>query len=130
LVLGHAERVEYLKQSAEISELERNFQQNVAKENGGMWFTLEEFDGVPKDELAKWKDGCEDIAESKRKFVPFTNGGTLAILTNSHVPGTRKKMFLADYMKLKENKPLFEEVIKRRAKQAHLLNYPTLQLLE
>jgi metallopeptidase MepB len=32
-------------------------------------------------------------------------------------------MFLADNLKLEQNKPLFEKIIINRAKQAHLLNY-------
>ncbi|KAJ5508103.1 Peptidase M3A/M3B [Penicillium freii] len=130
-ILGHAELEEYQKSQMEISDLERKFQQNLAREAGGLCFSLEELNGVPEDELAKWNNGPgeeELVSENHqqiKKFVPFANGGTLAVLTYAHSPETRKKMFLADNSKLKENKPLFEEIIKRRARQAQFLKYTT-----
>lgn len=130
-ILGHAELEEYQKSQIEISDLERMFQQNLAREAGGVCFTLEELDGVPEDELAKWNNGpgeeklINENHQQRKKFVPFANGGTLAVLTHAHSSETRKTMFLADNLKLKENKPLFEELIKRRAQQAQLLKYTT-----
>ncbi|PWY90980.1 peptidase family M3 [Aspergillus heteromorphus CBS 117.55] len=119
----------YLRRRSEITELERQFQQNLAREDGGVKFTLEELDGVPREELAKWRDcdndGSGEDENSKRKFVPFANGGTMTVLTNANRSETRKKMFLADSHKLGENKPLFEEIIRRRAKQARFLEYPS-----
>ncbi|PYH92188.1 zincin [Aspergillus ellipticus CBS 707.79] len=125
--LNPTELEEYLRRGTEIAELERQFQQNLARENDGVWFTVEELDGVPREDLAKWKDDKENGSSEAqmKKFVPFANGGTIAVLTNAHRPETRKTMFLADNLKLKENKPLFEEIIRRRAKQAQFLKYPT-----
>ncbi|KAJ5535430.1 Peptidase M3A/M3B [Penicillium freii] len=84
------------KSQIEISDLEREFQQNLARETGGLYFSLEELD--------------------RKKFVPFVNRGTLAVLTYTYSLETRKKIFLADNLKLKENKPLFKEIIKRCAR--------------
>jgi metallopeptidase MepB len=132
-LLGHAQLEEYQKRGSEILELEREFHQNVARENGGIWFTLDELDGVPETDLAKWRDDSEtdEAANSsqkqktKKKFVPFANGGTIAVLTYANCPETRKKMYLADNLKLGENKPIFEKIVVNRARQAHLLKYPT-----
>jgi metallopeptidase MepB len=132
-LLGPAQLEEYQKRNSKILELERKFHQNVAKENGGIWFTLDELDGVPETELVKWKDDSEtdepvkgaQKGETNKKFVPFANGGTIAVLTYAHRPETRKRMFLADNLKLEENKPLFEKIIVNRARQAHLLKYST-----
>lgn len=132
-VLGPAQLKEFQKRNSEILELERMFHQNVARENGGVWFTLDELGGVPHTELAKWKDrpetdepaDCSAKEKTKRKFVPFANGGTIAVLTYANRPETRKKMYLADNLKLGENKSIFEKIIINRARQAHLLNYPT-----
>lgn len=132
-LLGPVQLEQFQKRNSEILELEREFHQNVARENGGIWFTLDELDGMPETELAKWKDDTEtdepvnDIQKekTKRKFVPFSNGGTIAVLTYAHRPETRKKMYLADNLKLGENKPIFEKIVANRARQAHLLNYAT-----
>ncbi|KAJ5552082.1 peptidase family M3 [Penicillium frequentans] len=119
----------YLKRRTEIEGLLSTFNQNVTMENGGVSFTLEELAGVPDDELAKWLDDQEVVTneheKEKKKFVPFANGGTRAILTYADRPETRKKMYLADDLKLKENKIILEEIVKRRARQAHMLKYPT-----
>lgn len=130
-ILGHVELEEYQKRNMEIAELEREFQQNLAREAGGVWFTLEELNGVPGDELAKWRDSpaeanlTNEKHQQRKKFVPFANGGTLAVLTHAHSPQTRKRMFLEDNVKLKENMPLFEDIIRRRARQAQVLKYPS-----
>ncbi|PYI10955.1 peptidase family M3 [Aspergillus sclerotiicarbonarius CBS 121057] len=128
-LLDSSELDEYSRENMAIKDLEMSFQQNIARENGGVWFTREELDGLPAEELAKWKDGPEDGEQPGRgepkKFVPFANGGTPAVLTYAHRPETRKRMFLADNLKLAENKPLFEEIVKRRAVQAHRMKYLT-----
>ncbi|RAL00758.1 M3 family metallopeptidase [Aspergillus ibericus CBS 121593] len=128
-VLDASELDAYSRENMAIKDLEMKFQQNIARENGGVWFTLEELDGLPVEELEKWRDGPEDGLQlengESKKFVPFANGGTLAVLTYARRPETRKRMFLADNMKLAENKPLFEEIVKRRAAQAHRMKYPT-----
>ncbi|RAO70054.1 uncharacterized protein BHQ10_006066 [Talaromyces amestolkiae] len=132
-LLGPVQLEEFQRRNSEILQLEREIHQNIAREKGGIWFTLDELDGVPESELAKWKD---DIAtddpdndsqkeKTKGKFVSFSNGGTIAVLTYAHCPETRKKMYLADNLKLGENKPIFEKIIANRARQAHLLKYAT-----
>lgn len=117
-----AEEVEgFLQEGANIGQIERKFQENLSREDGGVWFTRDELEGVPASDLGKWKlDG-----EKEKLFVPFANGGTLAVLTYAHRPETRKKMFLADNQKLKVNQPLFEEIVRRRARRAHRLHHST-----
>lgn len=124
-LIGDAQLREYQERNSKILELEREYLQNMSREDGGLWFTVDELDGVPAKELAKWKDGNGEPLESrmKKKFVPFTNGGTLAVLTYARRPETRKRMFMADNRKLEENMSLFEKIIINRAKQAHQLNY-------
>lgn len=128
-LLGPAQLEEFQKRNSEILELEREFHQNVARENGGIWFTLDELEGLPETDLAKWKEEEPVNGGQKgnlsKKFVPFANGGTIAVLTYANRPETRKKMYLADNLKLGENRPIFEKIVANRARQAHLLNYTT-----
>ncbi|PWY78784.1 peptidase family M3 [Aspergillus eucalypticola CBS 122712] len=119
-----AEEVEgFLQEEANIGQIERKFQENLSREDGGVWFTRNELEGVPVSELGKWKSDGEQ--ENEKLFVPFANGGTLAVLTYARRPGTRKKMFLADNQKLRDNQSLFEEIIRRRARRAHQLHHYT-----
>ena len=122
-VLDGKDVEEFLREGAGIAEVERKFQENLSRENGGVWFTPDELEGVPASELGKWLS--EGNGGDERLFVPFANGGTIAVLTHARHPETRKKMFLADNQKLKANKLLFEEIIRRRARQAHRLHYST-----
>ncbi|KAJ5636993.1 peptidase family M3 [Penicillium lividum] len=121
-ILNDTQLEKYRIVRVEIEGLKRAFQQNLAREAGGVHFTIDELDGVPREELAKWK---EDIPGAGVIFIPFANGGTRAVLTYACSPETRRRMFLANNRKLKENKPLFEEIIKLRSQQARLLNYST-----
>ncbi|KAJ5792836.1 peptidase family M3 [Penicillium pulvis] len=129
-ILEDLELEEYRKLEMEIADLEMRFQQNISRETGGVWFSTQELDGVPEDELARWKDdgagGEETINGHQRSvLVPFANGGTLAVLTYAHSSETRKKMFLADNSKLEDNESLFEEIITRRARKAKMLKHNT-----
>ncbi|KAJ5776809.1 peptidase family M3 [Penicillium odoratum] len=121
-ILSDTQLEGYRTVRVEIEGLKRAFQQNLAREAGGVNFTVEELDGVPREELAKWK---EEIPGAGVFFIPFVNGGTRAVLTYARCPETRRRMFLANNRKLKENQPLFEEIIKLRSQQARLLNYST-----
>lgn len=119
-----AEEVEgFLQEGANIGQIERKFQENISREDGGVWFTRDELEGVPASDLGKWKSDGEK--EKEKLFVPFANGGTLAVLTYARRPETRKKMFLADNHKLQSNKPLFEKIIRQRARRAHQLHHST-----
>ncbi|KAI3027134.1 ATP11 family protein [Aspergillus niger] len=123
-----AEEVEgFLQEGANIGQIERKFQENLSRENGGVWLTRDELEGIPASDLGKWMPNGANGGEQggEKIFVPFANGGTLAILTYARRPETRKKMFLADNLKLKSNQPLFEEIIRRRAQRAHRLHHPT-----
>ncbi|KAJ6022237.1 peptidase family M3 [Penicillium herquei] len=131
---SQSKKDEYFETLMKIESLKKEFQQNIARECGGLSFTLAELDGVPQNELAKWndepdKEGVSDENQErfseKRKFVPFANGGKAAVLTYAHPPKTRKRMFLADGQKLQQNKSLFEEIVKLRTQQARILKYDT-----
>ncbi|KAJ5094456.1 peptidase family M3 [Penicillium angulare] len=129
-ILTDKEMEQYQLLKAKIADLERAFQQNVAREAGGVHFTIDELTGVPGDQLSRWKDSCSTNEaihnqHQKWKLVPFANGGTQAVLTYAHSPDTRKKMYLEDNRKLGENKSIFEEIVKVRTQKAHLLKYET-----
>ncbi|PWY78057.1 zincin [Aspergillus sclerotioniger CBS 115572] len=126
-VLSAAQREEYLQEKREISKLESAFNRNLAQEDGGVWFVKSELDGIPADDLAKWKmmTNTQTPSQEIYVFVPFANGGMMTVGTLANNPNTRKKMYLENNRKLAVNGPIFEEIIKRRTSQAHLLGYPS-----
>lgn len=127
--LGKAEITQLSQLVTEIDVLQNRFQRNCAQENGGVWFSRLELDGVPNDDISKWKNSQPSqpppAAESDGKtiFVPFANGGTKAVLTYAHSAKTRKAMFLEDDKKLTENVSILDEIARKRYARAKTLGY-------
>ena len=117
---SHLERS--LQQKFEISNLERKFQQILPQDNSGIWLTEQELDGLPADDLGRWKEGTEN-SNLEKIFVPFVNGGANVVLTYAHSAEARKRMFLANNLRLKENYPLLDDIIRRRCTHAQFLGY-------
>ncbi|KAK5995769.1 Saccharolysin [Cladobotryum mycophilum] len=126
-VLNHSQKKNYIQNSLQLDDLTSSFQRNIVQECGGLWFTEQELDGVPSSELERWQtDGLsKDVSGLGMKFVPFSNGGTMAILTYAHSLETRKKMFIADDAKMAVNISLMDNIIKLRHELAHSLGYST-----
>ena len=101
-----------------LSQLAIAFSKNLNEENGGLWFTEEELNGVPSDVLSLLKK------EGDKYFLTFKYPDlfpTLKYATNSE---TRKKVFIANENKSNQNVPLFREAILLRDEAARLLGYP------
>ncbi|KAI4596305.1 hypothetical protein KJ359_005434 [Pestalotiopsis sp. 9143b] len=127
--LDKAEIAELSQLVTEIDVLQNKFQRNCAQENGGVWFSHMELDGVPNDDISKWKNSqpsqppVASESAGKEIFVPFANGGTKAILTYAHSADTRKAMFLGDDKKLTENVTILDEIARKRYARAKTLGY-------
>lgn len=113
--IGH-----YLELQNEINMMRSKYAKNLRTEDSGIWFNVEELDGVPSIHLESWKANEEFPG---KKFVPFANGGTKTVLTYANNSKTRKRMYLADEKKVPENVQLFRDVIIRRDTQARKLGY-------
>jgi metallopeptidase MepB len=111
----------YIRQRSKIDQLKERYNRNLVEENGGLWMGQEELDGVPEDELQKWKQD-EGINEGKYS-IPFANGGSKIVLSHSCREITRKKMFLAEEARVPENMDLLQEIACLRDSQARLLGY-------
>ncbi|OTA59173.1 peptidase family M3 [Hypoxylon sp. EC38] len=105
-----------------LSQISIQFQKNLNEENGGLWFTKEELDGVPSDVV----DGLEKgTGENEGKFkLSFKYPDLFPTLKFAKNPETRKKVFIANENKVNENAPLFKEAILLRDEAARLLGYP------
>lgn len=124
-LLNKVETDKYLEYTLQGDQLRTKFQRNVSQESGGLYFSKQELNGVSLEQMERWKDEESNSSEPHKKFVPFANGGTVAILTHAHNAATRKKMFLGDQTKLAVNVPLLHEIIKKRQVQASMLGYPS-----
>ncbi|KAK3319004.1 peptidase family M3-domain-containing protein [Apodospora peruviana] len=105
-----------------LSQIQIAFQKNLNEENGGIWFTKEELDGVPEDVLVNLEKG-KDENEGKLR-LSFKYPDLLPTLKFAKNPETRKKLFIDNENKCNENVPLFREAILLRDEAARLLGYP------
>lgn len=81
-----------------LSQLGIQFQKNLNEENGGLWFTKEELDGVPNDVV----DGLEKgTGENEGKVkLSFKYPDLFPALKFAKNPETRRKVFIANENKV------------------------------
>ncbi|KAK0636690.1 peptidase family M3-domain-containing protein [Bombardia bombarda] len=105
-----------------LSQVQIAFQKNLNEEDGAIFFTPEQLDGVPQDVL----DGLEKgTGENEGKLrLSFKYPDLLPTLKFAKNPETRKKLFIENENKCNQNVPLFKEAILLRDEGARLLGYP------
>ncbi|KAH8659341.1 putative Saccharolysin [Tricladium varicosporioides] len=104
-----------------LSMIQIEFQKNLNEENGGIWFTTKELEGVPQDTLDTFEKGTGDN-EGKLKFS-FKYPDLFPTLKFALDPETRKKVFIENENKCNQNVPLFKEAVVLRDEAARLLGY-------
>ncbi|CAI0653540.1 unnamed protein product, partial [Colletotrichum noveboracense] len=105
-----------------LSQIQIEFQKNLNEENGGIWFTPEELDGVSEDVIDGLEKGTgENEGKLKLSFKYPDLFPTLKFATN---PETRRKVFIQNENKCNQNAPLFKEAIVLRDEAARMLGYP------
>ncbi|KAI1081775.1 Metalloprotease [Whalleya microplaca] len=106
----------------QLSQISIAFQKSLNEEDGGVWFTKEELDGVPEDVISGLKEGTEEN-QGKVK-VSFKYPDLFPTLKFAKNPETRKKLFIAGENKVTSNVPLFRDALLLRDESARLLGYP------
>ncbi|KAK8176115.1 thimet oligopeptidase [Phyllosticta citrichinensis] len=104
-----------------LSEISIAFQKNLNEENGGLWFTLEELDGVPEDVVNNLEKG-EGENEGKVRLT-FKYPDLFPTLKYAKNENVRQKVFVANENKCNDNAALFKEAIVLRDEAARLLGY-------
>lgn len=105
-----------------LSELSIIFQKNLNEEQGGLWFTKEELDGVPDDVVSGLKKGEGEHAE--KVWLTFKYPDLFPALRYAKNAETRHKIFTSNENKCNQNVPLFREAIILRDEAARILGYP------
>lgn len=104
-----------------LSEISIVFQKNLNEENGGLWFTPEELNGVPEDVVASLEKGSGDKSGKVKLTFKYPDlFPTLKYATNAK---TRQRVFVENENKCNENVPLFREAIVLRDEAARILGY-------
>lgn len=82
-----------------LSQIQIEFQKNLNEENGGVWFTLEELDGVPQDVVDGLEKGIGENAGKYRLTFKYPDlFPTLKFAKNADV---RKKVFIENENKVR-----------------------------
>lgn len=105
-----------------LSQISIEFQKNLNEENGGIWFTREQLDGVPEDVLGELKKG-EGENEGKLRLT-FKYPDLFPTMKYAKNADVRKQVMIANENKCNQNAPLFRESIVLRDEAARLLGYP------
>lgn len=105
-----------------LSQIQIEFQKNLNEEKGGLWFTLEELEGVHEDVLDTLKKG-EGENEGKL-WLTFKYPDLFPTLKDAKSAAVREQVFVANENKCNMNVPLFKEAIVLRDEAARLLGYP------
>ncbi|CAI4214917.1 unnamed protein product [Parascedosporium putredinis] len=105
-----------------LSQISIEFQKNLNEENGGIWFTTEQLEGVPEDVVNTLEKGT---GENEGKIrLTFKYPDMFPTLKFAVKPETRREVFTQSENKINKNVPLFRETIELRDEAARLLGYP------
>lgn len=86
-----------------LSQIAIQFQKNLNEENGGLWFTPEELEGVPSDVIDGLERGTEENAGLIK--LSFKYPDLFPTLKFAKNPETRKKVFIANENKVRAQSP-------------------------
>ncbi|KAF1987460.1 metallopeptidase MepB [Aulographum hederae CBS 113979] len=104
-----------------LSELSITFQKALNEENGGIWFTPEELDGVPEDVVSTLPKG---EGENQGKIrLSFKYPDLFPTLKYAKSAATRQKLFVENENKCNANVELFKEAVVLRDEAARILGY-------
>ncbi|KAK3082303.1 hypothetical protein LTS18_007859 [Coniosporium uncinatum] len=104
-----------------LSELSITFQKALNEENGALWFTPEELDGVPEDVLLTLQKG-EGENEGKLRLT-FKYPDLFPTLKYAKSSAVRQKLFVENENKCNSNVELFKEAVVLRDEAARILGY-------
>lgn len=107
-----------------LSELSITFQKNLNEEQGGLWLTPEQLDGVPEDVLSGLKSGEKGTDNEGKLWLTFKYPDLVPVQKYCKIAETRHKVFMANENKCNQNVELFKEAIVLRDEAARLLGYP------
>ncbi|KAE9368858.1 thimet oligopeptidase [Stipitochalara longipes BDJ] len=106
-----------------ITEICAQCGRNIREEKGGVWFSGEELDGVPKDVVARFKRGEVESENQGKYWVSFKAADYLSCMEYAVKEKTRKFLWSCRREMCAENVELMKELIVLRAEQAELLGF-------
>jgi len=115
------ERERFKKIKKQLSDIGIKFQKTLYEENGGLWFTPEELDGVPTDVVDNLKKGEGENAG--KVWLTFKYPDLFPTLKHAKNAAVRRRVFEENENKCNSNIELFKEAIVLRDEAARILGY-------
>jgi len=106
-----------------LHDLERQCNQNLHEENAGLWFTVEELEGVPQSLIGRLKNGTDPDHEGML-WVATKVPQSSPVIYNATREATRRKMYYAVQNRMSASTAIFRELILLRDETARMLGYP------
>jgi metallopeptidase MepB len=121
LPAGHKrERFKEIKKR--LGQIGIGFHKNLNEENGGIWFSRKQLEGVPEDVLSGFEHGqAEKSGQLRLTFKGPDVSPVLSYATNGE---TRRQLLIANANKCNQNVSLLKEALVLRDEAARLLGYP------
>lgn len=98
LAAGSEDQRRLREVKARIASLKNTFRQNLNEENSGIWFTLEDLEGVPGDVVRDLEKGSG--AQQDKLCVTLENHHVQAVMKYAKLPETRKAFLIANENKV------------------------------
>ncbi|KNG91709.1 putative thimet oligopeptidase [Aspergillus nomiae NRRL 13137] len=109
-----------------LSWIKAEFQRNLVEANSaGIWFTVEELDGLPEDFLSGLMRGKLGEVNEDKVRVTFNDPDLFKTLSYARNSNTRRRIYIANENKCTQNVSLFREAVLLRDEAARLLGYPS-----
>ena len=123
IAAGHQRDI-FVGMKKKLAQLCTDFQTNLNEEDGGLWFTLEELEGVPDDIIDRAEKRRGDDSKLLAVRLTFQAPDYFAVMNNAKRGETRKRMFLDNENKCAHMVPTLKEALVLRDEMARMLGYP------
>ncbi|KAM3519627.1 hypothetical protein NHJ13051_007372 [Beauveria bassiana] len=111
-------RDHFKKQQLELSRLCLEAQNNLNNETGGVWFTPEQLEGIPKTDIdvGDLEKGTGDNEGKVKADFKYTTSTPLLKYAKNET--TRRDYYIAETNKVNQNAPIFQTIIELRDETA------------
>lgn len=104
-----------------MSQISIAFSKNLGEENGGVWFTRAELEGVPEDLVNSWE--TRTTGKETEYKMTFKYPDIIPTTKYAQLEETRHRAWVADGNKVPQNVELMVEMVQLRQQVASLLGY-------
>ncbi|KAK2051212.1 metallopeptidase MepB [Colletotrichum caudatum] len=115
------QRERFVAIKSQLSRLCVEFRKNSANNQGEIWLTPGELDGLPRTSISQLEGGQgENEGKLLLSLAGSSFNSSLMVLKRADI---RKRVYLASYNRCNQNVPIFRDIVVLRDEAARLLGY-------